>query len=87
MDRTQTQRRGEEAGKKASVKSPGWASTVSTNTRSLDTLGAGSEDEPKSLPIYKVHFIKVIAENQALKPPDQEVTGGGRLHSGRRDKT
>lgn len=49
--------------KKASEKSPGWASTLSTNIHSFDTLGAGSEDEPKSWPMCKVHEIKVIAEN------------------------
>lgn len=49
--------------KKASEKSLGWASTLSPNIHSLDTLGAGNEDEPKSLPICKIHEIKVIAEN------------------------
>ena len=43
MDRTQTQSRGGDAVNKASEKSPGWASTLSTNTHSLDALGAGSK--------------------------------------------
>lgn len=48
---------------KASEKNPGYTSTLSTNTLSLDTLEAMSEDKSKSSSMCKV-LGKVMAENR-----------------------
>lgn len=70
---------------KASEKNPGYTSTLSTNTLSLDTLEAMSEDESKLSSMCKVLGNKGYGRKKVLNSPDLErgsdLKGG--FHGGR----